>query len=126
MLFVLQGQRPLTAGHATCHRCTGRRVMELRCCFCEQVKGLDGFAMNRREEHEFARCLVCVQGLRMPGPSSMRTSFWLRSSWRLRRAQSRTLPAPWQGLPVVLIVMPLAVVFRWLALLPTWPSQENV
>ncbi|KAL5051507.1 hypothetical protein BDW71DRAFT_54930 [Aspergillus fruticulosus] len=60
--FVVQGQRALTAGHATCRGCTGGQVMELRCCVCDQVKGLDDFAMNQRKEHEFARCLVCVQG----------------------------------------------------------------
>ncbi|KAL5003531.1 Stc1 domain-containing protein [Aspergillus recurvatus] len=60
--FVVQGQRALTAGYATCLGCTGGQVMELRCCVCDQVKGLDDFAMNQRKEHEFARCLVCVQG----------------------------------------------------------------
>ncbi|KAL4820172.1 hypothetical protein BDW67DRAFT_181251 [Aspergillus spinulosporus] len=57
----MQGQRALTTGHATCRGCTGGQVMELRCCVCDQVKGLDEFAMNQRKEHEFARCLVCVQ-----------------------------------------------------------------
>ncbi|KAL4741520.1 Stc1 domain-containing protein [Aspergillus similis] len=60
--FVVQGQRALTVGHATCRGCTSGQVMELRCCVCDQVKGLDEFAMNQRKEHEFARCLVCVQG----------------------------------------------------------------
>ncbi|KAL3439425.1 Stc1 domain-containing protein [Aspergillus tetrazonus] len=60
--FVVQGKRALTTGHATCRGCTSGQVMELRCCVCDQVKGLDEFAINQRKEHEFARCLVCVQG----------------------------------------------------------------
>ncbi|KAL6235210.1 hypothetical protein BDW75DRAFT_240378 [Aspergillus navahoensis] len=60
--FVMHGQQALTAGHATCRGCTGGQVMELRCCVCDQVKGLDDFAVRQRKEHEFARCLVCVQG----------------------------------------------------------------
>ncbi|KAL4920166.1 hypothetical protein BDW62DRAFT_177782 [Aspergillus aurantiobrunneus] len=36
--------------------------MELRCSVCDQVKGLEEFAINQRKEHEFARCLNCVQG----------------------------------------------------------------
>lgn len=28
--------------------------MELRCCVCDQIKGLDDFAINQRKEHELA------------------------------------------------------------------------
>lgn len=28
--------------------------MELRCCICDQIKGLDDFAINQRKEHELA------------------------------------------------------------------------
>lgn len=28
--------------------------MELRCCICDQIKGLDDFAINQRKEHEHA------------------------------------------------------------------------
>ncbi|KAI9371271.1 Stc1 domain-containing protein [Aspergillus egyptiacus] len=60
--IVVQGQRALNGGHATCRTCTGGQTMELKCCQCETVKGLDEFAINQRKEHENARCLVCVQG----------------------------------------------------------------
>ncbi|KAL5336456.1 hypothetical protein BJX70DRAFT_372808 [Aspergillus crustosus] len=42
--------------------CTGGQLTELKCCICEQVKGLSEFAINQRKEHEHARCLNCVQG----------------------------------------------------------------
>ncbi|KAL4933405.1 uncharacterized protein BDV17DRAFT_108754 [Aspergillus undulatus] len=60
--FVVGGQRALTGGYATCRGCTGGQIMELRCCVCDKVKGLEEFAINQRKEHEFARCLDCVQG----------------------------------------------------------------
>ncbi|KAL4781617.1 Stc1 domain-containing protein [Aspergillus varians] len=59
---VVEGSRALKAGYAICRGCTGGQVMELRCSVCDQVKGLDDFAINQRKEHEFARCLDCVQG----------------------------------------------------------------
>ncbi|KAL4910043.1 hypothetical protein BDW74DRAFT_47255 [Aspergillus multicolor] len=59
--LVVHGQRAKDAGYATCRGCTGGQVMELRCCVCDEVKDLGEFANNQRKEHEFARCLVCVQ-----------------------------------------------------------------
>lgn len=51
---VVQGQRANNAGYAACRNCTGGQVMELRCCICDQIKGLDDFAINQRKEHELA------------------------------------------------------------------------
>ncbi|KAL4938509.1 hypothetical protein BDV06DRAFT_52442 [Aspergillus oleicola] len=60
--FVVEGQPAIMGGHATCRGCTGGQIMELQCYVCDQMKGLDEFAINQRKEHQFARCLNCVQG----------------------------------------------------------------
>ncbi|BCS26533.1 uncharacterized protein APUU_51244S [Aspergillus puulaauensis] len=65
---VVQGQRANNAGYAACRNCTGGQVMELRCCICDQIKGLDDFAINQRKEHELARCIDCVQGHKESDP----------------------------------------------------------
>ncbi len=51
---VVEGQRANNVGYASCRNCTGGQVMELRCCVCDQIKGLDDFAINQRKEHELA------------------------------------------------------------------------
>ncbi|OJJ59016.1 hypothetical protein ASPSYDRAFT_89737 [Aspergillus sydowii CBS 593.65] len=65
---VVEGQRANNVGYASCRNCTGGQVMELRCCVCDQIKGLDDFAINQRKEHELARCLDCVQGHKEADP----------------------------------------------------------
>ncbi|KAL4952014.1 Stc1 domain-containing protein [Aspergillus filifer] len=66
--FVVEGQPATNKGYATCRSCTGGQTMELRCCVCDKTKSLDGFALNQRKEHEFARCLECVQDHRDAEP----------------------------------------------------------
>ncbi|KAL3474954.1 hypothetical protein BJX99DRAFT_169144 [Aspergillus californicus] len=60
--LVTTGPRAATGGWATCCNCTGGQTQELKCRVCDEVKGLNAFAIGQRKEHEDARCLNCVQG----------------------------------------------------------------
>ncbi|KAA8644174.1 hypothetical protein EYZ11_012043 [Aspergillus tanneri] len=60
--IVVQGPRAATAGHAKCRTCVGGPTVELSCCICDQIKGLEEFAKNQRHNRDSARCLNCVQG----------------------------------------------------------------
>lgn len=68
--LVTTGPRAATGGWATCCKCTGSQTQELKCRVCDEVKGLNAFAIGQRKEHEDAVCLspsVRGQGQFAPG-----------------------------------------------------------
>ncbi|KAL4893204.1 Stc1 domain-containing protein [Aspergillus ambiguus] len=52
---------PTVTGAVRCRECVGGQRVELRCCICDMVKGLDQFAKAQRSHGDAARCLDCVQ-----------------------------------------------------------------
>ncbi|OJJ32436.1 hypothetical protein ASPWEDRAFT_44552 [Aspergillus wentii DTO 134E9] len=61
--IVLKGTKALAiSGHgAKCRQCVGGQTVELKCCICDKIKGLDEFAKSQRQNRDSARCLNCVQ-----------------------------------------------------------------
>ncbi|PYH99604.1 hypothetical protein BO71DRAFT_170445 [Aspergillus ellipticus CBS 707.79] len=59
--MVTEGARAMTSGRARCRNCTGGSLSELKCSICDQVKSMEDFAKNQRQERDTARCLNCVQ-----------------------------------------------------------------
>lgn len=65
--IVTQGIRAINGpGIAKCRVCVGGQTVELKCCICDRIKGLDAFAKAQRQFHDTAVWLlspVSVRGL---------------------------------------------------------------
>ncbi|OJJ80614.1 uncharacterized protein ASPGLDRAFT_51475 [Aspergillus glaucus CBS 516.65] len=60
--IITQGARAVNGtGIAKCRTCVGGQTVELKCCICDKIKGLEDFAKAQRQLHDTARCLNCVQ-----------------------------------------------------------------
>ncbi|EAW14164.1 uncharacterized protein ACLA_071970 [Aspergillus clavatus NRRL 1] len=60
--ILAQGQRvALVKNNTKCRICTRNQTVELRCCVCDKIKGLDDFAKTQRQDRDTARCMNCVQ-----------------------------------------------------------------
>lgn len=63
--IVTQGAPAVNGtGIAKCRTCVGGQTVELKCCICDKIKGLDEFAKAQRQFHDTAVCaFVCILGV---------------------------------------------------------------
>lgn len=53
--MVIEGAKAVTGrGHAKCRTCVGGQTVELRCCICDQIRGLEKFAKAQRQNRDRA------------------------------------------------------------------------
>lgn len=60
--IITQGARAVNGtGIAKCRTCVGGQTVELKCCICDKIKGLNDFAKAQRQFHDTAVCFcLCI------------------------------------------------------------------